>query len=502
MSTPDFFRSRLDAMIDLRHPLAVLATRIPWASIEAALAPVFERRAREGRLSEDVDLFGVVPELVGVGVSSAGRPRLPCRLMVGLLYLKHAYNESDESVCERWAENNYWQYFCGEEYFQPRPPCDPTNLVRFRQALGEAGVEELLATTIAAAVQMKAVAPVEFERVIVDTTVQEKAIAYPTDSRLLEVARAKLVQLAQHAGLALKQTYEREGKSLRRRAGGYAHAKQFKRLRRVLKRQRTVLGRLLRDIERKLPGATRERQAQLRVWLERAWRICRQRPKDKGKLYALHAPEVECIGKGKARQPYEFGVKVSLAITEKQGLIIGARAFPGNPYDGHTLAEQLEQSSILLQDLPGTPKPKTVLVDLGFRGVDAEVSSVHLIHRGKHKTLTNSQRRWLKRRQAIEPIIGHVKHDHGMQRCRLKGQTGDALHAVLCAAGYNLRWLLRAIVRLGLTPVFFILARLHWLVNVTPHPLTPHCSRHLNSAAWHLPGVVFQHVHVDKAQAL
>ena len=126
-------------MIDLRHPLAVLATRIPWASIEAALAPVFERRAREGRLSEDVDLFGVVPELAGVGVSSAGRPRLPCRLMVGLLYLKHAYNESDESVCERWAENNYWQYFCGEEYFQPRPPCDPTNLVRFRQHWAKRG---------------------------------------------------------------------------------------------------------------------------------------------------------------------------------------------------------------------------------------------------------------------------------------------------------------------------------------------------------------------------
>jgi IS5 family transposase len=138
------------------------------------------------------------------------------------------------------------------------------------------------------------------------------------------------VQLAQCAGLVLKQAYEREGKRLRRRAGGYAHAKQFRRLRHVLKRQRTVLGRLLRDIERKLSGASDERKAQLRVWLERAWRICRQRPKDKNKLYALHAPEVECIGKGKARQPYEFGVKVSLAITEKQGLIVGARTFAGS----------------------------------------------------------------------------------------------------------------------------------------------------------------------------
>jgi IS5 family transposase len=463
MSTPDFFRSRLDAMIDMRHPLAVLATRMPWAAIEATLAPVFERRSRDPRIREAIDLFGVSSMELAGGMSAAGRPRLPMRLMVGLLYLKHAYNESDESVCERWAQDVYFQFFCGEDYFQPRLPCDPTNLVRFRQALGEAGVEELLAATIAAAVQMKAVKPVEFERVIVDSTVQEKAIAYPTDSRLLEVARARLVQLAQRAGLALRQTYEREGKRLRRRAGGYAHAKQFRRLRRVLKRQRTVLGRLLRDIERKLHGAPHAQYKQLRVWLERAWRICRQRPKDQNKLYALHAPEVECIGKGKARQPYEFGVKVSLAITEKQGLIIGARAFPGNPYDGHTLAEQLEQSTILLQDLPGSPRPTTVLADLGFRGVDDEISSVDLIHRGKHKNLTHVQRRWLRRRQAIEPVIGHVKQDHGMRRCWLKGQTGDALHAVLCAAGYNLRWLLRAIVRLGLGPVFFVFA---WLCAI------------------------------------
>ncbi|MEZ2355061.1 transposase, partial [Caballeronia sp. RCC_10] len=165
MSTPDFFRSRLDAMIDLRHPLAVLANRMPWTSIEATLTPIFERRAREGRLSAEVDLFGTAPKLAGAGHSAAGRPRLSARLMVGLLYLKHAYNESDESVCERWAQDVYFQYFCGEDYFQPRLPCDPTNLVRFRQALGEAGVEEMLATTIAAAVQMKAVRPAEFERV-------------------------------------------------------------------------------------------------------------------------------------------------------------------------------------------------------------------------------------------------------------------------------------------------------------------------------------------------
>lgn len=155
-------------------------------------------------------------------------------------------------------------------------------------------------------------------------------------------------------------------------------------------------------------------------------------------------------GKCKARQPYEFGVKVSLAITERHGLIVGARAFPGNPYDGHVLAEQLEQTSILLQEVQGEPRVKTVLTDLGYRGMDADIAPVQLVHRGKSRTLLNRQRRWLKRRQPIEPIIGHVKHDHGMRRCWLKGKSGDAAHAVLCAAGYNLRWLLRAIARLGL----------------------------------------------------
>ncbi|WP_063901837.1 IS5 family transposase [Burkholderia ubonensis] len=453
--TDDFFRSRLDSMIDLRHPLAVLATRMPWAQLEATMAPLFAHRNREGVAAQVIDLFGATAQLAGAGVSAAGRPRLPIRRMLGLryCYLKHAFNERDESVCERWAENVYFQYFCGEEYFQPRLPCDPTNLGHFRQVLGEAGVEELLATTITTAANMKMVEPAEFEVVIVDTTVQEKAVAFPTDSRLLEVARAKLVKLAQRAGLTLKQTYEREGKILRRRAGGYAHAKQYKRLRKVLKRQRTVLGRLLRDIERKMAVATEMPQATLKVWLERAWRICRQQKKDKNKLYALHAPEVECISKGKARQPYEFGVKTSLAITEKSGLIVGARTFTGNPYDGHTLAAQLAQTRILLEAVPGDPQPKTVLADLGYRGVDAELGSVKLIHRGKYKTLSEKQRKWLKRRQAVEPIIGHVKQDHGLRRCWLKGATGDALHAVLCATGFNLRWLLRAIVRLGIGPV-------------------------------------------------
>ena len=412
---------------------------------------------------EGSDLFGSTATLVGAGVSAAGRPRLPIRLMVSLLYLKHAYNESDELVVQRWSENVPWQFFSGMEYYTPKLPCDPAQISRFRKILGEAGVEQLLKTTIETAVALQAVKKTEFERVIVDTTVQEKAIAHPTDARLLEVARANIVQMAKRAGLALKMTYEREGKTMRRRAAGYAHAKQFKRMRRVVRRQRTILGVLVREITRKMTGLTEETQARLRTWLNRAEKIGMQKTKDTAKLYAMHAPEVECIGKGKARRPYEFGVKVSVAVTHPSGLVVGARSFPGNPYDGHTLANQLEQTTILLQDL--NVKPKTAVVDLGYRGVDADVTPVQVIHRGKAKSLTARQKSWLRRRQAVEPVIGHLKSDHGMQRCWLKGSEGDALHAVLCAAGFNIRWLLRPIAARGLAALLLVLTVLNWLVG-------------------------------------
>ncbi|MCZ2152553.1 MAG: IS5 family transposase [Bryobacterales bacterium] len=464
--TDDLFRSRLDQMIDLRHPLAVLATRMPWDWLEAELAPVFARKPRDGRIVETVDLLGPVQQVVGGGTSNAGRPRLPIRLLVSLLYLRHAFNLSDEAVVERWSENVVWQFFSGMSCYEPRLPCDATQVGRFRTAIGEAGVETILKATIDTAIAMKAVKPAEFERVIVDTTVQEKAIAHPTDCRLLEVARYQVVKAAKAAGITLKQTHAAEGKTLRRKAGGYAHAKQFKRLRKVVKRQRTILGRVIRAVERALTLTEPSNGfavTRLQTVLERARRLFRQRPKDTNKLYAMHAPEVECIGKGKARKPYEFGVKASIAVTHRTGLMVGARTFPGNPYDGHILSAQLEQTGILLE---GSGRcPSQVVVDLGFRGVDADNPGVEIIHRGKAKSLTKQQRRWLKRRQAVEPAIGHLKSDHRMDRCWLKGSLGDALHAVLCAAGYNLRWLLRAIIRKKIGPIFLCLLR-WWLWGV------------------------------------
>ncbi|WP_434032129.1 IS5-like element ISXoo5 family transposase [Xanthomonas oryzae pv. oryzae] len=464
----DFFRQPLAEMIDPRHPLAVLARRLPWAQIEAVLAPHFARKVRAGRAVAQHDLFGPSVQVAGAGIAAAGRPRLPIRLMASLLDLKHAYKLSDEELVERWAENVVWQHFSGMAFYEPRLPCDATQVGRFRAAIGEAGVEELLKATIDTAVSSKAIVPAEFERLIVDTTVQEKAIAHPVDWRLMENARHKLVAAAKRAGIALKQTFAKETKTLRRKAGGYAHARQFKRLRKVLKRQRTLLGIVLREVQRKIgqaSQATAPALENLHTLMQRAERIHAQQPNGKNKLYALHAPEVECIGKGKARKPYEFGVKVSVAITHKQGLMVGARSFTGTPYDGHTLHEQLEQARILSEDTAGAPKQ--VVVDLGFRGVDAANPGVEIIHRGTFKRLTDEQRRWLKRRQAVEPAIGHLKHDNGMDRCWLQGANGDALHAVLCAAGDNIRRLLRAMVRLGLKGLFApMVARLIMLATV------------------------------------
>ena len=503
MSTPDFFRSRLDQMIDLRHPLAVLATRLPWASIEAAVAPKLAHQVKPAKRVAGVDLAGAFDGEFGGGISPAGRPRLPIRLMVSLLYLKNSFNLSDEELVERWAENVQWQFFSGMDYYEPRLPCDATQIGRFRRLLGEDGIEQLLKATIDCAVDIKAVKPADLERVIVDSTVQSKAIAHPVDSRLLEIARHKVVAAAKRAGISLKQTYAQEGKTLRRKAGGYAHAKQFKRLRKAVKRQRTILGVVMREVQRK-QGADKAAVAaggnpahgasspkvigDLATLLERAERIRTQQRNTKNKLYALHAPEAECISKGKARNPYEFGVKVSLVVTHKQGLMVGARSFPGNPYDGHVLSAQLEQTTNLLQDTGRAPKQ--VIVDLGYRGVDADNPGVQIIHRGKYKSLSDHEKRLLKRRQAIEPLIGHTKADHRMDRCWLQGAVGDALHALSCAAGYNIRWLMRAIARLGLRGHFCVLSvvvayGLGMLMALRISPWTPESNRRPPRVAGH-----------------
>ena len=262
---------------------------------------------------------------------------------------------------------------------------------------------------------------------------------------------------AQDHGLQLRQNYNRVAPRLAAQIGRYAHARQFKRMNKAVRTLRTRVGRVHREVARQLHLLPEAAQAKVQELLERTARILTQAPKDKSKLYALHAPEVECISKGKARTPYEFGVKVSIATTLKEGLVVGMRSMPGNPHDGHTLAETLEQVGILT----GTDRlPATAIVDKGYRGV--EVEGVRILRLGQKRGITKALKAMIKRRSAIEPMIGHMKMDGRLARNPLKGQLGDALHAVMCGAGHNLRLILAALrlycARFGLALQTFIAA--------------------------------------------
>jgi len=420
----ELFRSRLDEQINMQHPLVKLAALLDWSEIERTFAVTF--------------------------TSGGGRPALPPRLVAGLLYLQHTFDASDEAVVNTWVENPYWQFFCGETYLQTEAPIDPSSLTRWRKRIGEEGVETLLAASIDAARRGGVIEKASVQQVIVDTTIMPKAIAHPTDSRLLDRSRQHLVKVAEDNGLRLRQNYNRVAPRLAAQIGRYAHAKQFKRMKKALRTLRTRVGRVHREVDRQLHTLPETAQAKVQDLLQRTGRILTQRTKDKNKLYALHAPEVECISKGKARTPYEFGVKVSIATTLKEGLVVGMRSMPGNPYDGHTLAETLEQVGILT----GTDKsPTTAIVDKGYRGV--EVEGVRILRSGQKRGMTRALKAMIRRRSAIEPAIGHMKMDGRLARNPLKGALGDALHAMMCGAGHNLRMILAALrllcARLGLS---------------------------------------------------
>ena len=423
----DLFRQRLDELVNLSHPLVQLAQHIDWS--------VFE------------DGWG------GFFPSHRGRPATRPRLVAGLLYLQHTFALSDEAVVWGWVENPYWQLFCGETWFQHQPPIDPSSLTRWRQRIGAEGMEWLLAQTIEAAVSAKVIKQHSLDKVIVDSTVQEKAIAYPTDSKLLNRGRQQLVQLVAESGITLRQNYNRIAPKLAGQIARYAHAKQYRRMRSHLKKLKTLVGRVWRDVSRQLAQVPQHLKPKVTDLLQKVERLLKQQPQDSHKLYSLHAPEVECISKGKLRQPYEFGVKVSVMTTHKEGLVVGMRSLPGNPYDGHTLHLALEQAAVLTQQ-----QPKEVFVDLGYRGATVP-AGVKVYHRKLRRGITTRLKRDIRRRSAIEPVIGHMKNDGRLRRNWLKGADGDAFHAILCGCGHNLRMILRKL-RLLLVLIFL---RLDWL---------------------------------------
>lgn len=422
----DLFRTELEEIIDMNHSLVKLSRAVDW-----------------GRMDE---LFGATY------CRNNGRPGISTRLMVSLSYLKYAFNLSDEAVVEGWVENPYWQYLSGMKYFTHTAPIDPSTMTRWRKRIGEAGAEKLLGETIQAGLKLKAVKPFQLKRVNVDTTVQEKDIRFPTDARLYDRARERLVKEAEKRGIQLRQNYKRKSKQLLLKQSRFAHAKQYKRAKKMTRKLHTILGRVIRDIERKYAHPDDE----LKQLLEIAKRIASQKRNDKNKIYSVHAPEVECISKGKAHKRYEFGCKVSVTATSRGGWFVGALACHGNPYDGHTLADALTQVERIIR------KPEFAFVDRGYRkhGYEGDVE-VHVDKKRRGRT-AKSLWKWMKRRAAIEPGIGHLKHGHRMDRNRLKGVEGDRINAIFSAAGMNFRKLLRILEDFlrqifGLSPTFTLM---------------------------------------------
>jgi len=423
----DLLRPALEEIIDLGHPLVRLAREIDWGFLDRRFASVC--------------------------APGPGQPGLPTRLVAGLLILKNMHNLSDEVLCARWLENPYYQFFCGELSFCHRLPFDRSSLTHWRQRLGAEQLVALIQESLSVAHKTGALASRDLERVVVDTTVQPKAIAHPTDARLCHRALEKLVDLARRHQVRLRQSYRRVAKRAAIMVGRYTHAHQFKRARRELKFLRVRLGRVIRDIRRKIAGneLLEERFADL---LALAVRVRLQDHRQRGpKVYALHAPEVECIGKGKARAPYEFGCKVSVATpaTKPKGgqFVLYAKALHGNPFDGHTLGPVITE----LEALTGV-ETRRIHVDKGYRGHN-HAHKFRVWISGQVRRVTAPIRREMRRRAAVEPVIGHIKAEHRMNRNYLKGRDGDRCNAVLAAAGYNfgllLRWLkrlLRALMRM------------------------------------------------------
>lgn len=401
---------KLEDILDKTHALYQLANRLNWEYL--------------------------IKELGAYYVEGAGRPEIPIRVIAGLHYLKYLENESDESVVEKFCENPYWQYFCGFETFQHELPCHPTTLVKWRKRVGEAGIEKLLSHTIDTAKREALLPEKLLKKVNVDTTVQEKSITFPTDTKLCHRMRIKLVEAAKKRGLKLRQTYVRVGKKASIMQGRYAHAAQMKRARKAFKKVKSYLGRVMRDIIRQVDLS---KDAELALLISQAEQLLKQEKTTSNKLYSLHAPEVECIAKGKAHKRYEFGCKVSIVTTCEEPWVISVLAHHGNPYDGATLKECLSKAQEHTE-----VKIELAFADKSYRGEEYHPEDVQVFISGK-KNLPLRLKKLLKGRSGIEPIIGHLKNDHRLCRNYLLGKMGDKINAILSGCAFNLNKIINAL---------------------------------------------------------
>jgi IS5 family transposase len=402
-----FLLPDLESQLDPRNPLFRLGRAIDWR--------LFEKE-------------------FGTFYSTEGRPALPIRRMVGLLMLKSLRNLSDEGVVVFWSENPYAQDFCGERELKWGLPCDASELTHFRTRIGTAGAEKILAATIALHGESA-----KEKEVVVDTTVQEKNITFPTEMKLAAKIVRGGVKLARKHGVKLRQSFERTVPKLlaaqrgRRTKGGAARA------RKAARRLKTIAGRVVRQLDAGVPEESRDRR-----WLETAKKILNQKRSDSGKIYSLHEPEVYCVSKGKEHKKYEFGSKASVVAGKKRGVILGAYSLPENDYDGHSLDPALEQ----VERVAGY-RPAVAIGDKGYRG-KSHCGTTEVVTPGKpKKTATVYEKRKAKarfrRRAAIEPRIGHLKSDFRLGRNFLKGQIGDAINLLLAAAASNLSLWMRQV---------------------------------------------------------
>lgn len=394
---------KLEDILDKKHALYQLANRLNWAYLIEGFGPFY--------------------------AEGPGRPEIPIRIIVGLHYLKYLENESDEGVVEKFCENPYWQYFCGLETFQHKLPCHPTTLVKWRQRVGEKGVEKLLSHTIDTAKREALLPEKLLKNVNVDTTVQEKAITFPTDTKLCHRMRIKLIHAAKKRSLSLRQTYVRVGKRASIMQGRYAHAGQMKRARKEFKKVKSYLGRVTRDIRRQVDLS---KDAELAFLISQSEQLLKQEKSTPKKLYSLHAPEVECIAKGKAHKKYEFGCKVSIVTTCKEPWVLSVLAHHGNPYDGATLIECLNKA-----EENSNVKIENAFADKGYRGKEHHPENIKVFISGR-KNLPSRFKKLLKGRSGIEPIIGHLKSDHRLERNHLLGKVGDKINAILSGCAFNL----------------------------------------------------------------
>lgn len=394
------FYSTFEEQLSRNHPLYVLANLIDWKIFEEAFAKLY---------------------------SDEGRPAKPIRLMVSLLILKHIRNISDESVVEQWFENIYYQYFSGEKSYACGVPCEASELVHFRNRIGDEGIELIFKESIR--VNGK---DGQEQHATTDTTVQEKNITYPTDNKLHRKIIKKCIAIAGKEGLDLRQAYTRILKRLLMDQRFRNHPKNKGKARKADKKVKTIAGRLVRELDRKLaPG---QHQTTLALFKQ----VLAQKKTDSNKIYSLHEPHVQCISKGKEHKKYEFGSKVSIITTKQTGVIIGAINIEKNIHDSKTLAPAIEQQ----QRLTGIIL-KNNFVDRGYRGVKEVLGTKIIIpdSPGKERTAYEKQqlRKGFKRRAAIEPKIGHLKQDHRLSRNFYKGIKGDNRNVMLAAAGMNFK---------------------------------------------------------------